>query len=79
MNMDFGANKTPVEGIKKRTFWGTYFRDISSNGNDNPSTVNGTESHEKNLMSWEILIRSIIAQIFMMLVLINMVSNVRGQ
>ena len=41
--------------------------------------VNGTESHEKNLMSWEILIRSIVAQIFMMLVLINMVSNVRGQ
>ena len=79
MNMDFGANKTPVEGIKKRTFWGTYFRDISSNGNDNPSTVNGTESHEKNLMSWEILIRSIIAQIFMMLVLINMVSNVGRQ
>ena len=76
MNMDFGANKTPVEGIKKRTFWGTYFRDISSNGNDNPSTVNGTESHEKNLMSWEIFIRSIIAQIFMMLVLINMVLSV---
>ena len=41
MNMDFGANKTPVEGIKKRTFWGTYFRDISSNGNDNSSSVNG--------------------------------------
>ena len=79
MNMDFGANKTTVEGIKKGTFWGTYFRDISSNGNDNPSTVNGTESHEKNLMSWEILIRSIIAQIFMMLVLINMVSNVGCQ
>ena len=79
MNMDFGANKTTVEGIKKGTFWGTYFRDISSNGNDNPSTVNGTESHEKNLMSLEILIRSIIAQIFMMLVLINMVSNVGRQ
>ena len=79
MNMDFGANKTTVEGIKKDTSWGTYFRDISSNGNDNPSIVNGTESHEKNLMSWEILIRSIIAQIFMMLVLINMVSNVGCQ
>ena len=79
MNMDFGANKTTVEKIKKGTFWGTYFRDISSNDNGNPSIVNGTESHEKNLISWEILIRSIIAQIFMMLVLINMVSNVGCQ
>ena len=28
MNMDFGANKTPVEGIKEGAFEGTYFRDI---------------------------------------------------
>ena len=39
--------------------------------------VNGTESHRKNLMSWEILIRNIIAQIMMMLVLINIVLNVK--
>ena len=39
--------------------------------------VNGTESHRKNLTSWEILIRNIIAQIIMMLVLINMVLNVK--
>ena len=39
--------------------------------------VNGTESHRKNLTSWEILIRNIIAQIMMMLVLINIVLNVK--
>ena len=33
--------------------------------------VNGTESHGKNLMSCRILIKSIIAQIIRMLVLIN--------
>ena len=37
---------------------------------------NGTESHGKNLMSWEILIKSIIAQIIMMFVLIDGVLNV---
>ena len=30
MNMDFGANKTPVETIKVGAFGGTYFRDIYS-------------------------------------------------
>ena len=38
--------------------------------------VNGTESRRKNLMSWEILIRSVISQIIMVLVVINMVLNV---
>ena len=33
MNMDFGANKIPVEIIKEGTFGGTYFRDIYSNVN----------------------------------------------
>ena len=28
--MDFGANKTLVEGIKEGAFGGTYFRDIYS-------------------------------------------------
>ena len=28
LQMDFGANKTPVEVIKKGAFGGTYFRDI---------------------------------------------------
>ena len=31
--MDFGANKTPVEVIKKGTFGGTYFKDIYSSVN----------------------------------------------
>ena len=31
--MDFGANKTPVEIIKKGAFGGTYFRDIYSGVN----------------------------------------------
>ena len=30
MNMDFVANKTPVEVIKEGAFGGTYFRDIYS-------------------------------------------------
>ena len=38
--------------------------------------VNGTESRRKNLMGWEILIRSVISQIIMVLVVINMVLNV---
>ena len=33
MNMNFGANKTPVEVIKKVLFGGTYFRDIYSSIN----------------------------------------------
>ena len=37
----------------------------------------GTESHGKNLMIWKILIRSIIVQIIMTLVLINIVLNVK--
>ena len=38
--------------------------------------INGIESHGKNLMIWRILIKSAIAQIIMMLVLINIVSSV---
>ena len=33
MNMDFGANKTAVQIIKKRAFGGTYFRDNHSGVN----------------------------------------------
>ena len=67
----FGANKSRVEVTKEGAFGGTYFRDIYSGVNDN-----GIEIHGKNLMSEEILIKSIIAQIIMMLVLINVVLNV---
>ena len=35
MNMDFSANKIPVEIIKGGAFGGTYFRDIYSGINDN--------------------------------------------
>ena len=33
MNMDFGANKTPVEVIKEDAFGGNYLRDIYSGVN----------------------------------------------
>ena len=33
MNIDFAANKTPVEVIKERAFGGTYFRGIYSGVN----------------------------------------------
>ena len=71
VHYEFGANKTPAEIIKKGASAGTYFKDIYSS-----IMVNGIESHGKNLMSWGILIKSIITQIIMMLVLINMVLNV---
>ena len=54
--MDFGANKTPVEITKESAFGGTFFRDIYL-----VLMKSGTESHGKNLFSWKILIRSIIA------------------
>ena len=34
MNMDFGANKTPVEIIKEESFGRTYFRDFYSGINN---------------------------------------------
>ena len=45
--MDFGANKTLVEIIKKGAFGGTYFRDIFIL----MLLENGTKSHGKNLIS----------------------------
>ena len=36
----------------------------------------GTKNHGKNLISWKILIRGIIAQVIMRLVLINIVLSV---
>ena len=40
--------------------------------------VNGTKAHGKHFISWEILISSTIAQIIMMLGLINMVLKVKN-
>ena len=45
LQMDFGANKMPIEIIKEGAFGGTYFRDIQM------LVKNGTKIHEKNLIS----------------------------
>ena len=69
--MDFRRNITPIEMIKKGAFGGTYFRDTYSG-------ISGKWYRK----SWEefdelkILIKSVIAQIIMVLVLINMMSSV---
>ena len=70
--MDFGANKTPVKVIKEGAFGETYFTDIYSSVNEKLY-----KNHGKNLISWKILIRTIIVQIIPMLVLINMQLNVK--
>ena len=69
--MDFGANKTPVEVIKKGAF-GTYFRDIYSG-------VNGKwyKKSWKEFDQLKKLIRSFIVQIVMMSVSVNMVLNAK--
>ena len=69
--MDFVVNKTTVEVIKEGAFGGTYLRGIYPGDNDKRY-----KKHGMNLMSWEILIKSAIAQVIMMLVLINIVLNV---
>ena len=51
MNIDFDANKTPTEIIKKRGFGGNYFREVFL-----VLMVNGTESHGKDLMNKEVFI-----------------------
>ena len=64
--MKLTPNKTPVELIKEGLFGGIYFRTFIM-----MLMENGIESHAKNLMSWEISIKSIIVHIFMILLLIN--------
>ena len=65
--MNFGANKTPVEIIKEgASFGGTLFRDNYSGVNDK-----WYRKSLKNLISWEILIKSIIAQVVLIFVFIN--------
>ena len=71
MNMDFGANKTPVEVIIEGAFL-----ELVLVTSILVLMVNGRESHGKNLMSLKILIGGIISQIIMMLMLINIVLNV---
>ena len=69
--MDFVVNETPVEVIKEDAFGGAHFRDIY------PGVIveRGTKSQWKNSISWKILIRSFIAQVIKMLVLVNMMLN----
>ena len=72
--MYFGINKTPVEIIKERAFGKTYFRDIYYG-------VNGKwyKNPWKEFDVLQNMIKSIIAQIIMMSVSINMVLNVVPQ
>ena len=70
MNMDFGTNKTPV-AIKEGAFGGTYFRNIYSGINSK-----WYRKTWKEFVELKILIGGITAQIFMRLLLKNMVLNV---
>ena len=69
--MEFCTNQTPVEVIKEGAFEGTYFRNIYS-------SVNGKWYRKtwKEFDDLKTLIKIIIAQIIMMLMLININSNV---
>ena len=69
--MDFGANKIPVEELKKVRLAVLILETFIL-----VLLESGTENHEKNLISWKILIKSIITQIIRMLVSKNMVLNV---
>ena len=70
--MDFGANKTPIEVIKEGALEVLILEAFIL-------VLMGscTKSHGKSWIGWKILIRSIIAQVIMMLVLINVVLNVK--
>ena len=71
MNMDFGTNKTLAIN-KKGEFEGTYFRDIYS-------SINGQwyRNSWKEFDGLKTTDQNIVAQIIIMLVLINMVLNVK--
>ena len=71
--MDFEANKTPAEVVKEAAFGENYFRDIYSSVNSKWYRKSWKEFHEL-----KILIRGIIvSQLLLLLVLIDMVSNVK--
>ena len=78
MNMNFGAHKTAVEVIKEGALRGTDLKDISSgiNGLEKWFRKSWKEFDElKNIDQIEYRSKNI-AQIIMILVLINMVLNV---
>ena len=68
--MDFGANKTPVEVIREGVFGGVYFRDIYSG-------INGKQYRKswKEFDQLKDIDQKIIAQIIMMLLLIDLMLN----
>ena len=68
--MDFRPNMSRIKMIKKE-----HLEELVSEIFILMLPINGVRTHGKNLMCSKILIKSIIAQIIMMLVLINMVSN----
>ena len=68
--MDFGADKSPVEVIKKE-----HLEEAILQISILVLIINGIKTHGKNLMSSRILIKSIIVQVIM-LVLKNMVLSV---
>ena len=71
--MDFEANKTPAQVVKKAAFGGNYFRDIYSSVNSKWYRKSWKEFHEL-----KILIRSVVvSQLLLLLVLIDMASNVK--
>ena len=63
--MYFGANKMPAEVVREGAFGGTYFRDIQM------LVKNGTKIHEKNLISWKMLMLSFMHQVIMIKIWIN--------
>ena len=69
-SVKFSANKRPAEVIKKGRL-----DDCISEAFILVLLESGTKNPGKNLISWKILIRSIIAQIVMMSVSINMMLN----
>ena len=72
MNMNFVANKIPVEITKEGAFGRTYFRDIYTG-------INGKwwqKQSWKEFDELKILTKNIIGQITMMLILINIKLNV---
>ena len=77
MNIDFGANKTPVEVIKEDAFGGTCFRDVFCSVNNKWYRKSWKEFDELNNIDRGYWSGIIFGDIIMMLMLINMVLNVK--
>ena len=75
LSINFGTNKTPAEVIKEGKFGGTYFRYIYSGANETLYRNSRKEFDELRDIDQKCFCS--IGQINMILVLINMVSNVQ--